>query len=63
MSPINEIIQEVPLLHVDIRHGENQVTRVSLFEGDDLEQVAADFSAKYEVPEIIKVKLVEFLKA
>jgi hypothetical protein len=34
----------MPLLHVDVRHGDgSQITRFSIFEGDDIAKKVANF--------------------
>ncbi|CDW84730.1 UNKNOWN [Stylonychia lemnae] len=54
---------EVPLLHVDIKHGNNQVTRLSIFEGDNVPQIAEDFSKRYDITSDVKEKLIQYVQS
>lgn len=73
MKIIDEAIQEIPLIHVDIKHGDDEVTRLTVYEGDDIESVANDFAKKLSktlywpydlyigIPDDTRVKLLNFL--
>lgn len=51
----------MPLLHVDVKHNNGNITRLSIYEGDDVEVIADNFSKQYEITDEVKQKLVEYV--
>eukprot|EP00347_Sterkiella_histriomuscorum_P008043 403346594 len=53
----------IPLLHVDVKHSNGSITRLSVYEGDDIYQLADNFSMQYEITEDVKIKLIEYVES
>eukprot|EP00347_Sterkiella_histriomuscorum_P013367 403364983 len=53
----------VPLLHVDVKHGpDNDVTRLSIYEGDNIPKVVLQFAVKYGLSIDIREKLINYVQ-
>ena len=52
---------ETPLLYVDIKHGERAITRMSIFEGDDIREVTSVFAKKHNISNEVQQKLVDYV--
>ena len=53
---------EDPKLVVSVKIGEKRTEQIIIYEGDDAEQLAADFCAAYELDDSMQDKLVPMLK-
>ena len=54
----------MPLLHVDIKHGlNNQITRMSIFEGDNIRSVVRAFSLINHISMEVQAKLIDYVES
>ena len=49
-------------MHVDIKHGEDDVTRLSIYEGDNVMMVVTQFASRYGISQEVKGKLMQYVK-
>ena len=59
MEPITE---NNPILYVDIKHGEERVSRLSIYEGDDPNLKVEGFAQSHGIKREIQNRLVEYVQ-
>jgi hypothetical protein len=59
----NSEVGSMPYLYVDVNITDSEMSTIEVFEGDNAETLARDFSLKHGLDDKTEMKLVEMLKA
>ncbi|CDW91221.1 UNKNOWN [Stylonychia lemnae] len=55
---------DIPMLHVDVKHGPNdEITRLSIYQGDNVVKIVTQFAIKYGLTLDIREKLINYVQA